>query len=131
MRRIMWLSVLLILAGASPAQAQDFSTVLARARVGDHLFVTDRTTGVEVSGTLTSLGPSELRIDGYVFACLNRSNWHCALRGGLAYSLVGAAIDGMHAGRTTIFRTAGGGSVGLAPRWTRHGRGVALTIAFR
>jgi hypothetical protein len=163
------MSLLLVVVIAAPpsALAQDFSPVLARARVGDHLFVTDRTTGVEVSGTLTSLDPSELRIDGYSFrpkagltierrgdtvwdgaaagflvgmlagitigaeACLDRSNWYCALQGGGIYFLIGAAIDGLHAGRTTIYRSAGGGTVRLAPHWVGGRRGVALTIAFR
>lgn len=167
MRSLLWILVMLIVAGWSPAQAQDFSTVLARARVGDHLFVTDRTTGVEVSGTLTSLDPSELRIDGYSFrpkggltierrgdtvwdgaaagflvgmlagitigaeGCSDRSNWYCAVQGGGVYFLIGAAIDGLHAGRTTIYRSAGGGTVRLAPHWVGSRRGVALTIAFR
>lgn len=60
--------IILILASAGEAAAQpppDFSTLKVKA--GDTVFVTDTSTGVEVSGRLSALSPSELSIDGYRF----------------------------------------------------------------
>ena len=54
---------------ASIAGAQtsppDFSGL--RVKVGDIIYVTDRETGLAVSGRLKALSPSEVAIDGYVF----------------------------------------------------------------
>ena len=57
--------------GSAPAlaaaqSAPDFSQL--HVNVGDKVYVTDMTTGVEVSGPLTSLSASELGINGHVFA---------------------------------------------------------------
>src|SRR5258708_903425 len=51
------------LAGQTP---QDFSQL--KAKVGDIVYVTDLTTGVEVSGPLSDISGLRLAIDGYVFA---------------------------------------------------------------
>lgn len=41
----------------------DFSKL--KIKIGDTIYVTDRRSGVEVSGPLTRVSPSELSIDGY------------------------------------------------------------------
>lgn len=48
-----------------PATQTDFHRL--RARVGDHLYVTDPDRRVEISGRVTSLSDHELTIDGYQF----------------------------------------------------------------
>jgi hypothetical protein len=122
------------LAGQTP---QDFSQLKAKA--GDIVYVTDLTTGVEVSGPLSDVSDLRLAIDGYVFApaaslkierrgdpiwdgavygfllgalvsgttgaegCLNEPKAHCVLKDGLSFAALGALIDWMHKGRTTVY----------------------------
>jgi hypothetical protein len=45
--------------------ARDFSAL--HARIGDRVYVTDRTTGVEVSGPIEALTDTRLAINGYSF----------------------------------------------------------------
>jgi hypothetical protein len=68
MRTLVCVAVIAI-GSPAPAAAQsapDFSQL--HVNVGDKVYVTDMTTGVEVSGPLTSLSASELAINGHVFA---------------------------------------------------------------
>ena len=51
------------IAGAQPSP--DFSAL--KVKVGDIIYVTDRETGVVVSGRLKALSPSEIAVDGHVF----------------------------------------------------------------
>jgi hypothetical protein len=53
-------------ATAAAQGAADFSTL--HLKVGDTIYVTDETTGVQVSGSLRMLSPAQLSIDGYSFA---------------------------------------------------------------
>jgi hypothetical protein len=53
-------------APAAAQSAPDFSQL--QVNVGERVYVTDMTTGVEVSGPLTSLTAGELGINGHVFA---------------------------------------------------------------
>lgn len=67
MRMLVCVAVIAI--GSAPAAAQsapDFSQL--HVNVGDKVYVTDLATGVEVSGPLTSLAPTELAINGHMFA---------------------------------------------------------------
>jgi hypothetical protein len=50
---------------AEAQNAQDFSAL--RVRVGDKVYVTDGTTGVEVSGPIETLTDTRLAINGYSF----------------------------------------------------------------
>jgi hypothetical protein len=69
MRMLVCVAVIAI--GSAPASAAaqsapDFSQL--HVNVGDKVYVTDLATGVEVSGPLTSLAPTELAINGHMFA---------------------------------------------------------------
>src|SRR5471030_443476 len=60
------LTVALTLGLSSPASAQDDFSRL-KVKLGQIVYVTDASTGVEVSGPLTSVTPRDLSIDGYRF----------------------------------------------------------------
>src|SRR5471032_1717798 len=60
------LTVALTLGLSSPASAQDDFSRL-KVKLGQIVYVADASTGVEVSGPLTSLAPRDLSIDGYRF----------------------------------------------------------------
>jgi hypothetical protein len=69
MRVLVCLAGIAILSAPALAAAQpapDFSQL--HVNVGDKVYVTDMTTGVEVSGPLTSFSATELAINGRVFA---------------------------------------------------------------
>ena len=58
----------IVICAAVPVRASaqdDFSRL--KAKLGQIVYVTDANTGIEVSGPLTSLSPTELSIDGYRF----------------------------------------------------------------
>jgi hypothetical protein len=60
------LAIVMCAALPTSASAQDDFSRL-KAKLGQIVYVTDGNTGIEVSGPLTGLSPSELSIDGYRF----------------------------------------------------------------
>ena len=115
MRMLVCVAVIAIGSAPAPASAQsapDFSQL--HVNVGDKVYVTDLATGVEVSGPLTSLTPTEMAINGHVCAgtrAENREGWRSVWDGtliaaarhargdddrfrGMPPSLVGHAVSG-------------------------------------
>jgi hypothetical protein len=66
-------------------------------------------------------------------ACLHRSLWPCAVSGAVSWGLIGALIDSVHRGRTTIYRGSSAvrpGSARWLPQFERGRKGVSLAFAF-
>ena len=64
MRRVLAIVICVAVPGSVCAQ-DDFSHL--KVKLGQIVYVTDTTTGVEVSGPLKALSPTHLSIDGYAF----------------------------------------------------------------
>lgn len=174
MRTVVLLAIVISLvqplAAQSPpplAATEDFSRLTLK--VGDTVYVTDLTSGVEVNGRLSTISEQSLSIDGYRFSagpnlkierrgdpiwdgaaigfgfgslmgltigaegCLHQAVWHCVVAGGTYYGAVGALIDWIHKGRTTVYQSATGvhASMRVLPQISRDRRSVALAVSFR
>jgi len=62
--------------------------------------------------------------------CLGETRHSCVLPLMVEYSLIGAAIDALHVGRTAIFRAGLSPSSRLVPLVTPSAAGVALALRF-
>jgi hypothetical protein len=64
----MFIALLICLAAWPPLVDAQTDFARLRVKLGETVYVTDTTTGVEVGGPLKTLSPSQLSIDGHVFS---------------------------------------------------------------
>jgi hypothetical protein len=96
------------------------STVAALERRGDPIW----------DGALYGAGAGLLLAAALNRECEAETRRSCVLPFMIEYGLLGAAIDALHVGRTTIFRAGLPASSRLVPRVTPSAAGVALAFRF-
>jgi hypothetical protein len=81
-------------------------------------------------GALYGAGVGLLLGSAFNGECAAANGHSCVLPFMIEYSIIGAAIDALHVGRTTIFRIALPASSRLVPFVTPSAAGVALAFGF-